>query len=222
MIIAIDGPAASGKSTVARALARRLGIHYLDTGAMYRAVAWLALQRGVDLHDEDRLAALTHAHPVTFHYGEGASVPSAVSIDGHDVTTAVRLPAVDAAVSAVARVPAVREAMVEQQRAIAAEEDSVVEGRDIGTVVFPDADVKVFLTASADERARRRQIDLAGTGHAVAQDTVRETLERRDHADSTRPVAPLGQADDAVALDTTGLSVDEVVDAICALVEERR
>jgi cytidylate kinase len=112
--------------------------------------------------------------------------------------------------------------MVHQQRAAAALLDAVVEGRDIGTVVFPDADVKVFLTASADERARRRRIDLAGTGHAVTHDTVRETLERRDHADSTRPVAPLGQAADAVPLDTTGLSVDDVVDAICALVEARR
>lgn len=222
MIIAIDGPAASGKSTVAKAVASRLGIHYLDTGAMYRAVAWLALERGIAPDDAALVPALATEHPVTFSYTDGAPLPTAVFIAGHDVTRGVRSPEVDANVSAVASIPEVREALVAQQRVLAGERDTVVEGRDIGTVVFPQAEVKVFLTASADERARRRQIDLAGAGHAVETIEVRERLERRDHLDSTREASPLGQAPDAELLDTTGFSVDEVVDAIIARFEEAR
>lgn len=219
MIIAIDGPAASGKSTVAKAVATRLGIHYLDTGAMYRAVAWLALERGIAPDDATLVPALAVEHPVTFAYTDGAPLPTAVYIAGHDVTRGVRSPEVDANVSAVASIAAVRHALVAQQRQLAGERDTVVEGRDIGTVVFPQAEVKVFLTASADERARRRQIDLSGAGHAVDQTEVRDRLERRDHLDSTREASPLGQADDAELLDTTGLTVDEVVDAIVARYE---
>ncbi|MDO8879888.1 MAG: (d)CMP kinase [Coriobacteriia bacterium] len=219
MIIAIDGPAASGKSTVAKAVATRLGIHYLDTGAMYRAVAWLALERGIAPDDATLVPALAIAHPVTFAYTDGAPLPTAVYIAGHDVTRGVRSPEVDANVSAVASIAAVRHALVTQQRQLAGERDTVVEGRDIGTVVFPQAEVKVFLTASAGERARRRQIDLSGAGHAVDQAEVRDRLERRDHLDSTREASPLGQADDAELLDTTGLTVDEVVDAIVARYE---
>jgi cytidylate kinase len=219
VIIAIDGPAASGKSTVAKAVATRLGIHYLDTGAMYRAVAWLALDRGIAPDDGPLVTALAVEYPVTFTYADGAALPTAVFIGGHDVTRGVRSPEVDANVSAVASIATVREALVAQQRELAGVRDTVVEGRDIGTVVFPHAEVKVFLTASADERARRRQIDLAGAGHAVEQTEVRERLERRDYLDSTREASPLGQADDAELLDTTGLTVDEVVDAIVARYE---
>lgn len=222
MIIAIDGPAASGKSTVAKAVAARLGIHYLDTGAMYRAVAWLALERTIAPDDAARVTDLAAEYPVTFAYEDGAPLPTAVYIAGHDVTRGVRSPEVDANVSAVASIADVRRALVAQQRLLAGERDTVVEGRDIGTVVFPQAEVKVFLTASADERARRRQIDLAGAGHAVEQAEVRQRLERRDHLDSTREASPLGQADDAELLDTTGLTIDEVVDAIVARYEAAR
>ena len=222
MIIAIDGPAASGKSTVAKAVARRLGIQYLDTGAMYRAVTWLALERGIAPDDAEAVTELALAHPVTFAYEDGAALPSGVFVDGIDVTTAVRLPAVDSNVSAVASIPAVRVALVEQQRVLAGVRDTVMEGRDIGTVVFPAAEVKVFLTASPEERARRRRIDLANQGHDVQADEVQARLERRDHLDSTREASPLGQAADAELLDTTGLTIDEVVDAIVARVEAVR
>lgn len=220
MIIAIDGPAASGKSTVAKAVARRLGIHYLDTGAMYRAVTWLALERGVALDDAKALADLAAAHRTTFRYADGEALPSAVSIAGVDVTSAIRTPGVDAQVSAVASVPEVRTVLVRQQRELADEGDSVVEGRDIGTVVFPDAGVKVFLTASTAERARRRSEDLLRAGHALEVNEVRERLERRDHADSAREASPLDRAADADELDTTGLSVDQVVDIIVRRYEE--
>ena len=210
MIIAIDGPAASGKSTVAKAVARRLGIQYLDTGAMYRAVTWLALERGIAPDDAEAVTELALAHPVTFAYEDGAALPSGVFVDGIDVTTAVRLPAVDSNVSAVASIPAVRVALVEQQRVLAGVRDTVMEGRDIGTVVFPAAEVKVFLTASPEERARRRRIDLANQGHDVQADEVQARLERRDHLDSTREASPLGQAADAELLDTTGLTIDDL------------
>ena len=219
MIVAIDGPAASGKSTVARALARRLGAHYLDTGAMYRAVALAALREEISLDDEDSVAALAGAVTIQFLHAAGSPIPTAVLLDGADVTVAIRTPAIDEAVSAVARMPGVRAAMVAQQRRIADCADTIVlEGRDIGTVVFPDAEVKVFLTASPDERARRRHAEMTERGHAVKEDVVRDGLERRDHADSSRQAAPLSVALDAVELDTTGLTVDEVVDAVAALV----
>lgn len=214
MIVAIDGPAASGKSTVAREVARRLGSHYLDTGAMYRALTALALDQGVPLDDEEALARLAAECPVAFEYEPGSALAHAVRVCGRDVTQRIREPDVDAAVSAVARVPAVRAAMVEQQRRLAAEGDTVVEGRDIGSVVFPEAEVKVFLTASAEERARRRRADLVGAGHDVGEAEVRARLEERDRADSTRDASPLEIAPDAWLVDTTGLSVDEVVDLI--------
>lgn len=214
MIIAIDGPAASGKSTVAKAVARRLGIRYLDTGAMYRALTWLALTRGVPVDSPGALAVLARENPTEFRYPPHSALPSEVHIAGSDVTTAIRSPQVDAQVSAVAGIPEVRAVLVEQQRVLATKGDSVVEGRDIGTVVFPDADVKVFLTASAAERARRRSLDLAQAGHALEVSDVQERLERRDWADSTRSSSPLDRAADACELDTTGRTVDEIVDVI--------
>lgn len=222
MIIAIDGPAASGKSTVAKALARRLGVRHLDTGAMYRAVAWLALEEGIPLDDAEGLALLAREHPVTFDYAEGAPIATAVHVAGRDVTAEIRSPETDAAVSPVAAVPAVRAALVARQRALADAHDTVVEGRDIGTVVFPHADVKVFLTASAEERARRRQGDLAAQGHEVGQAEVQARLARRDHIDSTREASPLEAAPDAKLLDTTGLSVEQVVDRLVGMVEAAR
>ena len=215
MIIAIDGPGASGKSTVAKAVASRLGMHYLDTGAMYRAVAALALERGLPLDDEAALTELAEQSPVTFSYEPGATLPSAVFIDGWDVTRIIRTPEVDASVSAVARVPGVREVLVTQQRALAGG-DAVVEGRDIGTVVFPNAEVKVFLTASPQERARRRSLDMVDLGHDLTENEVLERLERRDHLDSTRQASPLECAPDAIMLDTTGRTAEEVVDELVA------
>ncbi len=223
MIIAIDGPAASGKSTVARALAARLGAHYLDTGAMYRAVALKALRSGVALDDRASLGALARDVNITFEHEGDSPVPTSVLLDGEDVTADIRTPAVDEAVSPVASAPEVRAAMVPVQHAAAAgPHDVVVEGRDIGTVVFPEAGVKVFLTASAEERARRRHSELSGRGVEVAAEAVRTGLERRDEADSTREAAPLVPAHDAVHVDTTGLAIDEVVEVIAGLVTEVR
>lgn len=223
MIVAIDGPAGSGKSTVAKAVAERLGFAYLDTGAMYRAVTWLALHEGVELDDEAGVAELAREHPVRFERPPGSALATHVRIGEAEVTHAVRTPEVDAAVSIVAKEPGVRDAMVAQQRRCArAEHDCVVEGRDIGTVVFPDAAVKVFLTASAEERAKRRHVQHAEAGHgAESAERVMEQLERRDRIDSTREASPLRPADDADVLDTTGLPIDAVVERIVALVKER-
>ena len=208
MIVAIDGPAGSGKSTVARALAARLGFHYLDTGAMYRALTWLAEREGVALEDGEALGALARLHPVSFGLGER------VEIAGEDVTDAIREPEIDRLVPVVARHPQVRAVMRERQRALGARGDAVIEGRDIGTVVAPEAEVKVFLVAAESERARRRTSDRPGVEASV----LAQELRKRDARDAvnTRP------ADDAVLLDTTDLGVDEVVAHIAALVEGRR
>ena len=208
MIVAIDGPAGSGKSTVAAALARRLGFRYLDTGAMYRALTWLALGEQVDPGDGDGLAALAREHPVTF------DADGSVEIDGHDVSAEIRATAIDRVVPLVAAHQGVREVMRERQRALGSEGDVVIEGRDIGTVVAPAAEVKVFLVASEDERARRRSADRPGAD----ADELADDLRRRDERDAANMLA----APDAVALDTTALSVDEVVSRIAELVEARR
>lgn len=195
-LVAIDGPAGSGKSTVSRALADRLGVPRLDTGAMYRAVAWAVLDREIDLADAEAVAGVARAASID-------AGPVAVTIDGAEVTAAIRSPEVSRAVSSVAANPAVRAALVERQRAWqAAHGGGVVEGRDIGTVVFPGADVKVYLTASAEERARRRS------------DEAADAVARRDRIDSTRAASPLARADDARLLDTTGRSVASVVEEI--------
>jgi CMP/dCMP kinase len=206
MIIAIDGPAGSGKSTVARGLAQRLGFRYLDTGAMYRALTWLALEDGVELEDGQALAALAAANPITF---EG----DRVLVRGEDVTEAIRAPRIDRVVSMVARHPGVRSIMRERQRELAEVGDAVIEGRDIGTVVWPEAEVKVYLVADPVERARRRQADHPDIGaEALATD-----LRLRDERDA----AQMQAAPDARKIDTTELSVDEVLDEIERLVEAR-
>lgn len=208
MIVAIDGPAGSGKSTVASTLAGRLGFHYLDTGAMYRALTWIARRDGADLADGPALAALAVEHPVSF------GLDGQVEMDGEDVTTSIRDAEIDRLVPTVARHPEVREVMRERQRALAVVGDSVIEGRDIGTVVAPDAEVKVFLLADEGERARRRTQDRPG----VSAETLAADLRSRDERDAvnTRP------AEDAVLLDTTLLSVDDVVERIAELVERAR
>jgi cytidylate kinase len=220
MIIAIDGPAGSGKSTVAKRVAEKLGFRYLDTGAMYRAVAVRALEQGVKLSDDGRVAAIARDEPIRFEHSGQEALPSKVLIGSRDVTVAIRTPEADRAVSPVAKMAEVRTAMVEQQRTIGAAGDIVVEGRDIGTVVFPHAEVKVYLTASAPERARRRAAQHNDTGLTVDEGEVLAAIERRDEIDSTREVSPLRAAEDAVELDTTGLSIEQVVARIVALAED--
>lgn len=218
MIITIDGPAGAGKSTVARALARRLGYRYLDTGAMYRALTWKALEEGIPLDDEEALTRLARDTRLEL-------VPEPdrmrVVIDGRDVTEAIRDPRVSNAVSYVARVAGVREAMVEKQRRIGAEGDLVAEGRDMATVVFPHAELKVFLDASPRERARRRAADLAKAGHPADVEALEREIARRDHLDSTREVAPLRLSDQHVVLDTDNLTVDQVVERLLELVNRQ-
>ncbi len=205
-MIAIDGPAGSGKSTVARAVAARLGLNHLDTGAMYRSVAFAALRDGIDPSDDTAVAALVQRLSI--------EVDEWVIVDGEDATEAIRGSAVSVAVSAVAQNQAVRTELVRRQRAWADEQGGgVMEGRDIGSVVLPDADVKVYLTASDSERARRRAGESGQPGH----DEVVADLARRDQVDSSRAASPLVVADGAVVLDTTDRTVDEVVDAVVAL-----
>jgi CMP/dCMP kinase len=216
-ILAIDGPGGVGKSTVSRRVARRLRLRYLDTGAMYRAVTWALLERGVRTDDA---AAVAEAAPdVHVEIGTNPAKPT-IHVDGVDVGVPIRTAQVTAAVSAVSAVPAVRALLLQQQRAAIGNGGIVVEGRDIGTVVVPDAPLKVFLTAEADVRARRRRAELRphdGTGVAI----VRRELARRDASDSSRAVSPLTVADDAVVVDTTELSIDEVVDRVLSLAIER-
>ncbi|MGV8082730.1 MAG: (d)CMP kinase [Coriobacteriia bacterium] len=219
MIIAIDGPAGSGKSTVAKSVAERLGMRFLDTGAMYRSVAARGRELGIDDFDDAALARIASAERISFTFDESGQ---RVFIGGKDVTRAIRTPEIDGAVSAVASLPGVRAAMVAQQRQIANTGDFVVEGRDIGTVVFPDADVKVYLTASAEERARRRTAQHETLGMAVEPEDVQEALERRDEFDSSREHSPLTAAADAVILDTTDLSLEQVIKRVLELAKGRR
>jgi CMP/dCMP kinase len=216
LIIAIDGPSGAGKGTIARAIARRLGFHHVDTGAMYRALAWKALHESIDLANEAAVSAL--AERAQFDVIDGR-----VRVDGHDVAVLIRTPEMDAAASIVARQPAVRRVLVDRQRALAALGGIVMEGRDIGTVVFPAADVKIYLDASPEERARRRATDPAhasGKGTAALQE-VATALAERDRLDSTRATAPLKMADDAVMIDTTALSIDDAVEMVMKLIKQK-
>jgi cytidylate kinase len=212
LIIAIDGPSGAGKGTLARAVARALRYRHVDTGAMYRAVAWKAVGEGLSLEDESAIANLSERARLELSGGQ-------VVIDGQDVTRAIRTPAIDRAATAVARLPRVREILVNRQRALGQEGGVVMEGRDIGTVVFPDADVKVYLDASAEERARRRAQDPAHSGgEGTSLAGVQSELQARDQSDSTRSVAPLAMAQGATYIDTTGLSVEETVERVMEIV----
>jgi len=207
MIVAIDGPAGAGKSTVARRLAEQLGFRYLDTGAMYRALTWLAMQRGVPLWENETLGDLARESPVTF------DERGRVSIAGTDVTASIRQSRIDRQVPVVARHPAVRAVMRERQRELADQGDVVIEGRDIGTVVVPNADVKIYLNADASTRTRRRQAERPDIG----ADALATDLRVRDESDAAR----MRPAEDAIQIDTTDLHVEDVVERIERLVQER-
>ena len=214
LIIAIDGPSGAGKGTIARTISESLGYRHVDTGAMYRAVGWKAANASIPLDDEAAVSALARQAVLVVEGG-------VVSIDGYDVTRAIRTPEIDKAATAVARLPKVREALVARQRALGAEGGVVMEGRDIGTVVFPNADVKIYLDASAEERARRRASDTAHSGSQAGQAAVAAAIQARDTADTTRTVSPLAIAPDAVHIDTTGMPIEQVVKRVMDLVSRR-
>jgi cytidylate kinase len=219
LVIAVDGPAGTGKSSVSRGLARSLGARYLDTGAMYRIVTLAVLRAGIDLDDVDAVGAASA--DVDLAVGYDPDVDRSY-LAGEDVSVEIRGDEVTKAVSAVSAVPAVRTRLVQLQRALATGQGSVVvEGRDIGTVVLPNADVKIFLTASAEERARRRNDQNIASGLGDAYDAVLADVKRRDHLDSTRAVSPLRAADDALVVDTSDMTEPQVIAHLLRLVEER-
>jgi CMP/dCMP kinase len=217
LVIAMDGTAGSGKSSASKGVARRLGLRYLDTGAMYRAITWKMLQDAVDVHDPDAVAV--HAPTAEIGIGTNPELPT-ITLDGADISREIRSDATTSAVSAVSAVPRVRELLREMQRDIIGRGGIVVEGRDIGTVVAPHAAVKVFLTADPSARARRRSAEMTA-GQARDLATVQADLLRRDKHDSSRTASPLAIADDAVVLDTTELTLDQVIDRVEALARER-
>ena len=218
--IAIDGPAASGKSTIGKLLAERLGHLYLDTGAMYRAVTWAALERGIDIEGEEAVTELARSLRIEI------AAPMvdddrqySVSVDGHDVTWELRSPEVDKHVSTVSAYAGVRQALTEEQRRIASRGGVVMVGRDIGTVVIPDADLKIYLDASPEARARRRYLELLERGEEAEYESILHNMRRRDRIDSQRQVAPLKAAKDAVRVDTDNLSIAEVLSVVEGLVD---
>lgn len=215
--VAIDGPAGAGKSTIAKTIAARRGMLYLDTGALYRAIGLFALRSGTDTKDADAVAALLPRIKLELAFAEGTQH---VMLCGEDVSDDIRTPPVAMAASNVSAIPAVRSFLLSLQRDIASENDCIMDGRDIGTVILPNADIKIFLTASPEERARRRLKDLAEKGIEADFDAVVADIKRRDENDSSRAIAPLKPADDAVTVDTTAMSFEQVVELISGMIGE--
>ena len=216
--IAIDGPAGAGKSTIAKAVAAKLGIIYLDTGAMYRAVAYAALKKGIDVKDPEGVAQLLENLEMDIRYENGVQN---VYVNGENATPYLRTPEMSKAASDISALPVVRYKMVELQREFAAKYDVVLDGRDIGTFVLPDANCKFYMTASPEERAKRRFEELTAKGETCDYNAVLQDIVKRDYNDSHREVAPLKQADDAYYLDTTELSIAEVTERVEKIVKER-
>ena len=217
IVVAIDGPAGAGKSTIAKLAAEKLGYAYIDTGAMYRSVAWKFLQTG-KAFDEDFISGLSKIMLIDF---KPEAKINRVFVDGTEVTDAIRTPEVTAIVSRVAAIGAVREAMVDQQRRMGEAGGVLMDGRDIGTVVFPNAQLKIFLTASVEERARRRYAEMVAKGQQVDLKQLQADIAERDKQDSERAISPLRQAEDALLLDTSDMGISEVTDRILQLVQER-
>lgn len=216
--IAIDGPAGAGKSTIAKAVAKRLGIIYLDTGAMYRSVAYFMLRRGIPVTDEERVAEALGELVMDIRYEDGAQQ---IYVCGENVTAYLREPHMSKAASDVSALPVVRYKMVELQREFAKAHDVVLDGRDIGTFVLPDANCKFFMTASPEERAKRRHLELVEKGSDCTFEEVLDDINKRDYNDSHRAVAPLKAAEDAVYVDTTHMSVEEVIERVTNIVREK-
>lgn len=217
LVITVDGPAGSGKSTVGRILAKRVSYMYLDTGLLYRAVAWRAMRRGVSIADDEELGRMCDGITVPLDAGETMRV----LIDGEDVSGDLRTEEIGMLASSVSAIPAVREALLPLQRSAGRQGGIVAEGRDMGTVVFPDADVKFFLDADVGERARRRYLQLVEGGKNADLDEVRRGLTIRDHQDTSRQIAPLRPAADSVVVDTTGIGIEGVVERMATIVRER-
>lgn len=216
-IVAIDGPAGSGKSTIAKLLAKRLGFTHINTGAIYRGVAFLAIQRGVNL--DDMAGVVTASKDVKFSFVQ-TPAGNDLHVDGENIAEKIRSEEVGAAASKVSAYPPVRAMLLNFQRELGKSGGAVLEGRDIATVVFPDAEVKLFLTASVEERARRRMRELEAKGEAADLSTVKAEMIQRDKQDSTRTIAPLKKADDAIALDTTGITIESVLDQLESIVSQ--
>ncbi len=217
--IAIDGPAASGKSTTAREVARRLGYIYIDTGAMYRAITRAALDAGVDMNDADALERVARSSKITLEIKEGQQH---TFLNGRDVSGEIRTPEIDRNITPVATHPGVRRIMVEQQRQLAQNGGVVMDGRDIGTVVLPGAELKIFMEASIEARARRRLKEQTNGDSSLTLESIKADLARRDHADSTRADGPLKKAQDAIVIDTSHMSIEEQVEKIVQLARERQ
>jgi len=217
-IIAIDGPAGAGKSTIAKLVAAKLGYTYIDTGAMYRAVAVRAIEAGIPIEEPDKIVELANRMDIRFEQRSGRQ---AIIVDGEDLTDAVRTPDATRLSSPVSAIPGVRHRLVEIQRKMGEIGGVVMEGRDIGTYVFPNAEVKIFMTASQEERVRRRCLDLEKAGIAADPEVVAREINERDLRDSTRDMAPLKQADDAVLINTDGMSIEQVVDAVIEIHNRR-
>ena len=218
MIIAIDGPAGAGKSTIAKLIAKQLGLVYIDTGAMYRAVGLKAKRNNIACSEQEKIEEMLKNTEVELKNENGAT---AVYLDGENVSTEIRLPEISRMASDISAVPVVRYAMVEMQRSMANKTDTILDGRDIGTFVLPNADVKIFLTASVEERAERRYKELIARGENVQREDVRSDIEKRDYNDSHRALAPLKKADDATEVDTTGMTIDQVCEKIISLVRNK-